>query len=114
MENSFFDGYIATQAGYGAFKDLQYQQLLMQTQNSGCYWTTGFEYFGLCAKPVINSGVEGGDSGSPIFYYDATGPTLIGVLWGGSVGITPPWQLATRTSSFLRQIADSVGVTLRN
>lgn len=110
MENSYFEGYVATQAGYGAFKDLQYHQIKMQTFNSGCPWMDGFYHWNLCALPVVDgSGGEGGDSGSPIFYYNYNVPTLIGVYWGGGGN----WHLAIRTSSFLRSIAETAGITLR-
>jgi hypothetical protein len=99
------------QAGYGAFKDLQYHQLKMLPKNSGCPWTDNPA--NICANPVKTnpvSGAEGGDSGSPFFYYDGSEPVLIGIYWGGS-GI---WHLANRVSDLIRTISEITGKPLRN
>lgn len=64
MENSYYDGYTATNAGFGAFKDLQYQSLKLNSHGAGCPALDGYERWGICAQSASGtSNTEGGDSG---------------------------------------------------
>lgn len=54
MEHSHYEGYTATQAGHGAFKDLQYHQIRMQYVRDGCLnLNSPGDRWGICAKPLV-------------------------------------------------------------
>lgn len=64
QEHSYFNGVTATQAGYGAFKDVQYHQLTLNSNAAGCPPLDGYEREGICAQSKTGtSNSEGGDSG---------------------------------------------------
>lgn len=112
-ENSNFDECNAVQAGFGNFGDLKYQNLVMVTSYSSSRFLSGYYRYSLCAVPNSGSDAEAGDAGGPVFYFDNSNggqSTLLSVHWG----MGDECHLSIRTSSFLKTIADIVGVTLRN
>jgi hypothetical protein len=67
----------------------------------------GTNHIRLC-QVVVNALVDGGDSGSSVFFAEATGTnvTLLGILWGGSVDEANPEFVYSPMSGIERELGD--------